>query len=179
VNSHGIVACDGERICDLALPQGENDIAELTQFPGAIHLRSPYQGSAKKSRISVARLFADSRACFPFRPGATVEQRLWLVVVVANETGKRWLLPGLGFKSFEPVDDLIAEPLTAIGLARDFSIGTALAPVSIRGFDGWQQILEEYDIQFLVLDANYHSRTGLMSRVVQSSDWQQSFQGGC
>ena len=30
-------------------------------------------------------------------------------MVVANEPRKRGPLPGLGFKSFEPVDDLVAE----------------------------------------------------------------------
>src|SRR5262249_34570641 len=39
----------------------------------------------------------------------------------------------------------------------------------------WEQILEDYGVEYLVLDANYHARTGLLQRVGESPRWRQAF----
>jgi hypothetical protein len=44
------------------------------------------------------------------------------------------------------------------------------------GFDDWQRILDRYQVNCLVLDEEYHAKTGLLARVRQSSDWERSYQ---
>lgn len=45
-----------------------------------------------------------------------------------------------------------------------------------RGWNNWQQILDRYHVNCLVLDREYHAKTGLYARVQQSTDWQPTFQ---
>lgn len=40
------------------------------------------------------------------------------------------------------------------------------------GRDCWQQILDDYRVDYLVLDADYHGPTGLLERVARSPHWQ-------
>lgn len=42
------------------------------------------------------------------------------------------------------------------------------------GQDGWQAILDRYQVDALVLDADYHRRTGLLSAMEQSTAWRQA-----
>jgi hypothetical protein len=42
----------------------------------------------------------------------------------------------------------------------------------------WQEILEHYRVDYLLLDARYHAATGLLSEVQQSRRWQCSFRSG-
>jgi hypothetical protein len=46
------------------------------------------------------------------------------------------------------------------------------------GQDGWQEILDRYRVNYLVLDAGYHQRTGLLARVEASDRWQQTCRAG-
>lgn len=46
------------------------------------------------------------------------------------------------------------------------------------GQAGWSQILDDYQIDALLLDAEYHRRTGLLQQVEQSHSWQRSHQVG-
>jgi hypothetical protein len=41
---------------------------------------------------------------------------------------------------------------------------------------GWQEILDEYVVGYLILDSDLHGRSGLLARVEESSHWQQAFQ---
>jgi hypothetical protein len=43
------------------------------------------------------------------------------------------------------------------------------------GKDNWQQILNTYAVDYLFLDATYHTRTGLLPRVAASPDWRQVY----
>ena len=36
---------------------------------------------------------------------------------------------------------------------------------------GWQKVLDDYDVDALILDADYHARTGLLPGVERSPDW--------
>jgi hypothetical protein len=44
------------------------------------------------------------------------------------------------------------------------------------GKDDWQQILDHYQVDYLVLDAPYHRENGLLERVEHSGRWQKVFQ---
>jgi hypothetical protein len=44
------------------------------------------------------------------------------------------------------------------------------------GGSGWDTILDEYGVDYLILDANYHSRSGLLERVDHSPGWERAFQ---
>jgi hypothetical protein len=46
------------------------------------------------------------------------------------------------------------------------------------GGDGWDQILGEFDVNYLILDASYHRRSGLWDRVNASPQWRPEFQSG-
>jgi hypothetical protein len=46
-----------------------------------------------------------------------------------------------------------------------------------RGEDGWQKVLDDYQVDYLVLDAEYHRANGLLTRVEQSAGWQRLWQG--
>jgi hypothetical protein len=39
----------------------------------------------------------------------------------------------------------------------------------------WERILDDYGVDFLLLDASYHARTGLLARVEQSPAWRPAF----
>ena len=39
----------------------------------------------------------------------------------------------------------------------------------------WDAVLEEYQVEYLILDANLHGRSGLLEKVAQSPRWQQAF----
>jgi hypothetical protein len=43
------------------------------------------------------------------------------------------------------------------------------------GRDSWQRILDDYGVDYLILDMDYHGRTGLLDRVARSPHWQQVF----
>lgn len=43
------------------------------------------------------------------------------------------------------------------------------------GRDGWDVILDAYAVDYLVLDAGYHDRTGLLERVARSPAWRPAF----
>ncbi len=40
----------------------------------------------------------------------------------------------------------------------------------------WDQILHDYGVDYLILDTDYHSHTGLLRQVAQSPNWRQAFQ---
>jgi hypothetical protein len=40
-----------------------------------------------------------------------------------------------------------------------------------RGADGWQQTLDEYAVDYLVLDEDYHGTSGLLAQVDRSARW--------
>jgi hypothetical protein len=42
------------------------------------------------------------------------------------------------------------------------------------GKEGWQRILDDYGVDYLVLDADYHAESGLLRQVAQSPGWQQT-----
>jgi hypothetical protein len=42
------------------------------------------------------------------------------------------------------------------------------------GGDDWQEILDAYGVDYLVLDADYHAANGLLARVERSSAWRQA-----
>jgi hypothetical protein len=42
------------------------------------------------------------------------------------------------------------------------------------GKDDWQDILDRYKVNYLILDAGYHRRTGLLPRVEASDRWRQT-----
>ncbi|MBI3407884.1 MAG: hypothetical protein HY040_05955 [Planctomycetes bacterium] len=44
------------------------------------------------------------------------------------------------------------------------------------GRDGWEEILDRYQVDALILDADYHGRTGLLDAVTKSPQWQLAFQ---
>ena len=44
------------------------------------------------------------------------------------------------------------------------------------GREKWQQILDEYQVDYLILDTNYHDKTGLLDRVGASPAWRKVFQ---
>jgi len=44
-----------------------------------------------------------------------------------------------------------------------------------RGLAGWDRILDDYRVDFLLLDSTYHARTGLLRQVEQSSVWREAF----
>jgi len=44
------------------------------------------------------------------------------------------------------------------------------------GSAGWEAILDDYNVDYLILDADYHGRTGLLKRVAESPQWQRAFQ---
>jgi hypothetical protein len=44
-----------------------------------------------------------------------------------------------------------------------------------RGLADWERILDDYRVDFLLLDASYHARTGLLAQVERSSVWRQAF----
>jgi hypothetical protein len=43
------------------------------------------------------------------------------------------------------------------------------------GRDSWESVLNAYRVDWLLLDADYHARTGLLPRVERSATWQQVF----
>jgi len=47
-----------------------------------------------------------------------------------------------------------------------------------RGLPEWQAILDQYGVTALVLDSDYHARTGLLPRVEESGAWQRVFESG-
>jgi hypothetical protein len=47
-----------------------------------------------------------------------------------------------------------------------------------QGQAGWEKILDDYGVDFLILDGAYHGRTGLLPRVQESTGWQRSMQAG-
>ena len=51
------------------------------------------------------------------------------------------------------------------------------AAVTCGGGD-WEHILDGYQVDYLVLDADYHGRTGLLQRVARSPAWRQEFRAG-
>jgi hypothetical protein len=42
------------------------------------------------------------------------------------------------------------------------------------GQDNWREILNRYAVDCLVLDADYHARTGLLLQVERSTQWQRA-----
>jgi hypothetical protein len=46
------------------------------------------------------------------------------------------------------------------------------------GADNWQAILDQYQVNYLLLDTSYHSHTGLLARVERSTMWRQLAQVG-
>jgi hypothetical protein len=42
----------------------------------------------------------------------------------------------------------------------------------------WQDILDRYHVDYLVLDAGYHRRTGLLPRVEESPRWRRTYEHG-
>ena len=46
------------------------------------------------------------------------------------------------------------------------------------GGPGWQDILDRYQVNYLLLDAGFHRRTGLLACVEQSAQWQRTYQAG-
>jgi hypothetical protein len=44
------------------------------------------------------------------------------------------------------------------------------------GQGNWQQILDQYQVQYLVLDPRYHADNGLLAQVEQSPHWHRVFQ---
>jgi hypothetical protein len=46
------------------------------------------------------------------------------------------------------------------------------------GKAGWQRVLAEYDVDALLLDGDYHARTGLLPRVQEAGSWRPVFQDG-
>jgi hypothetical protein len=44
------------------------------------------------------------------------------------------------------------------------------------GSSGWDDILNHYRVDYLILDADYHGQTGLLERVAESPAWQRTFQ---
>jgi hypothetical protein len=46
------------------------------------------------------------------------------------------------------------------------------------GQEGWNEILKRYRVDCLVLDAEFHARTGLLPRVERSREWQRGGQVG-
>jgi hypothetical protein len=46
------------------------------------------------------------------------------------------------------------------------------------GRDDWERILDTYRVDYLLLDADYHARTGLLGRVARSPAWRQEFRSG-
>jgi hypothetical protein len=46
------------------------------------------------------------------------------------------------------------------------------------GKDNWQQILDQYEVDYLVLDVEYHGENGLLARVQQSPQWHKTYQVG-
>jgi hypothetical protein len=51
------------------------------------------------------------------------------------------------------------------------------AAVTCGGGD-WQHILDAYRVDYLLLDADYHARTGLLERVARSPAWREEFRAG-
>jgi hypothetical protein len=47
-----------------------------------------------------------------------------------------------------------------------------------QGHPGWDEILDKYQVDALLLDVHYHSRTGLLPQVEQSRHWRRAFQVG-
>jgi hypothetical protein len=47
-----------------------------------------------------------------------------------------------------------------------------------QGLPGWHKILDDYQVDFLVLDREYHARTGLLPRVAESPQWTVGFETG-
>jgi hypothetical protein len=47
-----------------------------------------------------------------------------------------------------------------------------------QGHSGWDRILEDYRVDFLILDRTYHVRTGLLPRVEESNHWQRLAESG-
>jgi hypothetical protein len=45
-----------------------------------------------------------------------------------------------------------------------------------RGSAHWNAILDEYGVDYLILDADYHGRSGLLDRVTKSPRWERAFQ---
>jgi hypothetical protein len=41
------------------------------------------------------------------------------------------------------------------------------------GHPGWQAVLDGYGVDYLILDADYHARTGLLARVTRSGVWRE------
>jgi hypothetical protein len=39
----------------------------------------------------------------------------------------------------------------------------------------WQQILDDYRVDYLILDADFHGRTGLLQHALASPHWQRVF----
>lgn len=46
------------------------------------------------------------------------------------------------------------------------------------GRPGWEHILDDYGVDVLLLDADYHARTGLLPQVEQSGRWRQTMREG-
>jgi hypothetical protein len=46
------------------------------------------------------------------------------------------------------------------------------------GRTGWQDILDRYRVDYLLLDASYHATTGLLPQVERSKEWKRAFQAG-
>jgi hypothetical protein len=46
------------------------------------------------------------------------------------------------------------------------------------GQDNWEHILDTYRVDYLLLDADYHRRTGLLGRVAGSRAWREEFRAG-
>jgi hypothetical protein len=47
-----------------------------------------------------------------------------------------------------------------------------------KGQTGWEKVLDDYRVDFLLLDGTYHNRTGLLARVEESPHWQRLQQAG-
>jgi hypothetical protein len=43
------------------------------------------------------------------------------------------------------------------------------------GRPGWEQILDHYRVDYLILDVDLHGRTGLLERVARSPEWQETY----
>jgi hypothetical protein len=44
------------------------------------------------------------------------------------------------------------------------------------GKKGWEEILQAYGVDYLILDTEYHGRSGLLARVAESPHWHRAFQ---
>jgi len=47
-----------------------------------------------------------------------------------------------------------------------------------QGHAGWNKVLDDYGVDFLLLDNTYHDRTGLLPRVQESPHWQRVLEAG-